>query len=123
LDDTKCIFQHDLQYPEMTGNQLSCHFTQENRLKINGKKVDYLPLSLLLSFETHVIAYVSRLQKRGVVRCQKQPAPFIVRCFMIMIEKNNGPRAMKIFAAASGYLVYIDSFSRSQCYRANSGAD
>jgi hypothetical protein len=39
---------------EMTGNQLSCHFTQENRLKMNGKKIDYLPSSPLLSVLQHM---------------------------------------------------------------------
>jgi hypothetical protein len=64
----------------MTGNQLYCHFTQENLLKMNGKKVDYLSsLSIPLFQNTpHGIACIAiQTAKRGVAWCPKHPAPFI----------------------------------------------
>jgi hypothetical protein len=67
FNDTKSIFHHDRHCQEMAGNQLSCHFKQENRLKLNGKKVVYLPSPLIHSLQTHGIALpmASRIDDNG----------------------------------------------------------
>jgi hypothetical protein len=61
-----------LHFERGIGNQPSCHFTQENWLKMNDKKVDYLPFSRLHSFETHGIASVARLQREEMSRSAKE---------------------------------------------------
>jgi hypothetical protein len=69
--DTKCIFHHDWHYPEMAGNQLSCHFTQESRPKMQVKKVDYLSF-LSSSLVCNHIWLPHLLQDCKERRCQDQ---------------------------------------------------
>jgi hypothetical protein len=80
LHDTKSIWYNDWHCPEMTGYQPSCRFTQENQLKMSVKKLDYIPVSLVNSLQTHgIVSSVTRLQgdKMGIAWCQKQHAQFI----------------------------------------------
>jgi hypothetical protein len=71
FNDTKSIFHHERYCQEMTGNQLNCHFTQQNWLKMNGKKVDYLPFPLPPLFWNTWDCIRCKIAKRGDVNDQR----------------------------------------------------
>jgi hypothetical protein len=56
----------------MTGNQHSCHFTQQNQPKLSGKKIDYLSSSLLAPLKTHGSASDARLQREELSRSKQR---------------------------------------------------
>jgi hypothetical protein len=69
--DTKSILHHDRHYPEMAGNQPSCHYAQENRLKISIWQESWLPtISFASSLSKHMELYP--LQDCKERRCQEK---------------------------------------------------
>jgi hypothetical protein len=56
---------HDSSFQKV-GKQSSYLFTQQNRPEMQGMKIDYLPWSLPVSLQPHVIASVARLQREEV---------------------------------------------------------
>jgi hypothetical protein len=56
----------------MTGDQLSSHFTPQNRPKMSDKKNVYFPLPLLASFQTHGSTSFARLQREALSRSKPE---------------------------------------------------